>query len=234
MLHGPQSAVFDLSFAVPSECADRVARGEADLGILPVAEIQRMGLPYLSDVGIACTGAVRSILLVTKVPPSEIRTLAVDSSSRTSVMLARVVLARRYGNYPELRTVAPDLESMLAECDAALVIGDPALRIEPNSLPHEVFDLGRVWMEMTGLPFVFALWSGAGQFMGDGFRRAFTDSCRFGLDRMDDLVRLEAPERGFSEDVVRMYLTEHIEFTLTPDHLRGLELFWRYARELRN
>src|SRR5215217_7874687 len=69
MLHGPQAGVFDLSFSVPSECADRVARGDADLGILPVAEIQRLALPYLSDVGIACTGAVRSILLITKVPP---------------------------------------------------------------------------------------------------------------------------------------------------------------------
>jgi chorismate dehydratase len=234
MLHGSQSAVFDLSFAVPSECADRVARGEADLGILPVAEIQRLDLPYLPDVGIACTGAVRSILLVTKVPPAEIRTLAGDSSSRTSVMLARVVLARRYGIYPGLRTIAPDLETMLADCDAALIIGDPALRTEPNLLPYEVLDLGSVWMEMTGLPFVFALWSGAGKFMGDGFRRAFADSCRFGLDRIDDIVRLEAPERGFSEDVVRTYLTKHVEFLLTPDHLRGLELFWRYTRELRD
>jgi chorismate dehydratase len=234
MLHGSQSAVFDLSFAVPSECADRVARGDADLGILPVAEIQRLGLPYLPDVGIACTGTVRSILLVTKVPPAEIRTLAGDVSSRTSVMLARVLLARRYGNYPEIRTIAPDLQTMLTECDAALIIGDPALRTEPNSLPYQVLDLGAVWMEMTGLPFVFALWSGAGQFMGNEFRRAFADSCRFGLDRIDDLIASEARERGFPEDVVRTYLTKHIEFRLTPDHLRGLDLFWRYTRELRD
>src|SRR5687767_8455141 len=76
MLHGPQVDVFDLSFSVPSECADRVARGDADLGILPVAEIHRLGLPYLRDVGIACTGAVRSILLVSRTAPENIRTLA--------------------------------------------------------------------------------------------------------------------------------------------------------------
>jgi chorismate dehydratase len=149
-------------------------------------------------------------------------------------MLAKVLLARKYQNYPELRTAAPDLEAMLAECDAALIIGDPALRTEPNSLPYQVLDLGAVWMEMTGLPFVFALWSGAGQFMAGEFRRAFADSCGFGLDRMDELVRAEALERGFPEAIVRTYLTKHIEFRLTPDHLRGLDLFWRYALELRD
>ena len=131
MLHGPQVGIFDLSFSVPSECADRVARGDADLGILPVAEIQRLRLPYLTDVGIACTGTVRSILLITKVPPDQIRTLAADSSSRTSVMLARVVLALKYGSRPEIRTLPPRMEDMLEDCDAALIIGDPALQIKP-------------------------------------------------------------------------------------------------------
>jgi predicted solute-binding protein len=232
MLHGPQAGIFDLSFSVPSECADRVARGDADLGILPVAEIQRLGLPYLSDVGIACTGAVRSILLITKVPPHQIRTLAADSSSRTSVMLARIVLAVKYGCRPEIRTLPPQMNDMLAECDAALIIGDPALRIEPNSLPNCALDLGEEWTNMTQLPMVFALWSGPESFMTDEYRRAFAGSCRFGLDHTDDIVRIDSTSRGFSEELVRTYLTRHIEFELGPQHLRGLDLFWKYAAEL--
>jgi chorismate dehydratase len=232
MLHGPQAGVFDLSFSVPSECADRVARGDADLGILPVAEIERLGLPYLPDVGIACTGPVRSILLITKVPPEQIRTLAADSSSRTSVMLAKVVLALKYNCRPEVRTLPPRMENMLEECDAALIIGDPALRIEPNSLPYLSLDLGEEWTGMTGLPMVFALWSGPEQFMAEEYRRAFVESCRFGLDHLNDIVRLDAPERGFPEALVRTYLTRHIQFELSPDHLRGLRLFWKHSAEL--
>ena len=233
MLHGPQAGIFDLSFSVPSECADRVARGDADLGILPVAEIQRLGLPYLSDVGIACTGAVRSILLITKVVPDQIRTLAADSSSRTSVMLARVILALKYGARPGIRTLPPSMTNMLEDCDAALIIGDPALQIEPNSLPYQVLDLGKEWTDMTGLPMVFALWSGPAQFLTDESREAFSASCRYGLDHINDIVRTDAPERGFSPDLVRTYLTQHIQFPLGEDHLRGLQLFWKHSQDLR-
>lgn len=232
MLYGRQAGAFDLTFSVPSECADRVARGDADLGILPVAEVQRLTLPYMTEVGIACTGAVRSILLISKTPFEQIRTLAADSSSRTSVMLARVILARKYGCRPEIRTLAPTLDRMLQDCDAALIIGDPALRIEPNSLPYAWRDLGVEWFELTGLPMVFALWSGPQQFMAEEYRKIFVDSCRFGLDHLEDIVRSNSRERDFPEDVVRTYLTRHVEFELGPEHLRGLELFLRCVREL--
>ena len=131
MLRGPQKDIFDVTFSVPSECADRVATGRSDLGIVPVAEIQRFGWPYLPDVGIACRGPVRSILLISKVRPDQIRSLAVDSSSRTSVMLARVVLARKYGCRPSLQTLPPDLSSMLDKADAALIIGVPHCESNP-------------------------------------------------------------------------------------------------------
>ena len=147
-------------------------------------------------------------------------------------MLARVVLALKYRVRPEVRTLAPQLEEMLAHCDAALIIGDPALRIEPNSLPYRWLDLGAEWLEMTGLPMVFALWSGPEQFMADEYRRTFVDSCRFGLEHLDDIVRLDSPERGFPEEVVRTYLTQHVEFELGPEHLRGMELFLRHVRDL--
>ena len=97
------------------------------------------------------------------VPLAEIRTLAADSSSRTSVALTRIILSRRYGVEPRLHSCAPNLESMLESADAALIIGDPALRVDPGTTPYQVADLGREWTEMTGLPMVFAVWAGRKQ-----------------------------------------------------------------------
>lgn len=232
MLHGREKDLFELSFSVPSACADRVTAGDADLGIVPVAEIARHRWSYFRDAGIACNGPVRTILLITKTPPAAIRTLAADSSSRTSVMLTRIILERRYGCRPKILTRAPNLEAMLAEADAALIIGDPALRIEPNSLPYQVLDLGGEWMEMTGLPMVFALWAGPAETMPEAHREAFASSCRYGLSHMDDVVAASVQERGLPAEVIRKYLTHYIQFELGPDHLRGLETFFTYASEL--
>ena len=232
MMHGPEKDIFQLSFSVPSECADQVGRGDVDLGIIPVAEVQRLGLPYFPDVGIGGRGPVRTILLISKKPPAQIRTLAADSSSRTSVLLTRLILARKYGCIPAIRTVSPDLDRMLEQSDAALIIGDPALRIEPDKLPYHVLDLGKEWTEMTGYPMVFALWSGPEQFMTETNRRAFADSCRFGLEHMDDIVRTSHANMNISADLIRTYLTKHIVFELGTDDHRGLQLFWSYAAEL--
>src|SRR5215475_13941229 len=160
MLHGPQSDVFDLRFALPSECADQLASGEADIGIVPVIEVARQKLDYFRGTGIACHGPVRSILLVSKVPFREIRTVATDSGSRTSVMLTRVILAEKFGVEPKQISRRADLTTMLGEADAALLIGDAALRVDPEKLPFETLDLGGEWVAMTGLPMVFAVWAG--------------------------------------------------------------------------
>ena len=143
MLHGRQKGLFDLLFRVPAECADLLAAREVDVGILPCFELLRQDLGTVPGVGIACRGPVRSILLISKCPLGQIRTLAGDSSSRTSVALARILLERRYGAVPRVIPFAPDLTAMLDAADAALVIGDPALRIDPAGLPYEVEGLGR-------------------------------------------------------------------------------------------
>src|SRR5215813_6597823 len=109
MLHGSQSDVFNLRFALPSECADQISSGEADIGIVPVIEMARQGLRYFRGTGIACHGPVRSILLVSKVPFREIRTLATDSGSRTSVVLSRVILAEKFGVEPNIVSRRADL-----------------------------------------------------------------------------------------------------------------------------
>ena len=159
MLHGGQRGLFDLSFAIPAECADRLADGRADIGIVPSVELNRQNLRIIRGTGIACDGPVRSILLISKVPFEEIRTLATDASSRTSVALSRIVLAKKYGVEPRLFSQRPHLGSMLEQCDAALIIGDAALVLDPADLPFHVLDLGAEWTEMTGLPMVFAVWA---------------------------------------------------------------------------
>jgi len=231
MLHGPQQALFNLDFRIPSACADQMASGAADIGIVPSFELTRQDLEIIPGAGIACHGPVRSILLVSKGPAAEIRTLAVDSSSRTSVQLARVILERRYGaDYVPLPH-APDLDAMLRAADAALLIGDAALRLNPALLPYEVHDLGGEWVEMTGMPMVFAVWAARKGVVTPDVVAAFRESCRYGRERIDEIVAAESPRRGFAPEVAREYLTRHIVHELGPRDYEGMDLFLRYARE---
>jgi predicted solute-binding protein len=231
MLHGEQKGLFDLLFRVPAECSDMVASGAADIGIIPSFELIGRDFGIVPGVGIACRGAVRSILLVSRRPANQIRTLAADSSSRTSVALARMVLARRYGAEPVVLRRPPDLASMLGEADGALIIGDPALHIDPETTPFHVYDLGREWMEMTGLPMVFAVWAGPREFVTPQVAAAFQDSCAFGLRSLERIAAEEAPARGFPADLVRRYLGSHIVFELGAAERQGMDLFLRYGRE---
>src|SRR5689334_4616021 len=160
MLQGSQKNLFELDFRIPAGCAEQLASGAADYGIVPSFELTRQNLAVVPGAGIASHGPVRSILLISSRPASEIRTVAMDSSSRTSVQLARVILDRRYGVRPRSIPHIPDLEAMLRAADAALIIGDPALRIDPDLLPYHVYDLGAEWQELTNLPMVFAVWAG--------------------------------------------------------------------------
>jgi chorismate dehydratase len=230
--HGAQRGIFDMNYALPSECADQLASGEADIGIVPVIEMARQKLDYFSSTGIACRGAVRSILLVSKVPLRAIKTLATDTGSRTSVMLARIILAEKYGVHPKLISRPAELAPMLGEADAALLIGDPALHLDPATLPFETLDLGLEWTQITGLPMIFALWSGRKEMMQPTFERAFLDSCREGLAHMDEIVRQQSPVRGITEQLAREYLTRHIVFELNDRDHEGLNLFLKQAAAL--
>jgi predicted solute-binding protein len=231
-LNGPGRGLYDFRFDLPAQCADALGAGEVDMGLVPCAELDRLGLDFLPDLGIACDGPVRSILLISKKPFGQIRTLAADSSSRTSVALTRILLAERFGCRPAITRQPPQLEEMLAESDAALIIGDPALRIEPAELPWETLDLGAEWVKWSGLPMVFAVWAGRTEVLGPDVARAFADSWEWGRAHMDEIVARAAAERGFSEAVAREYLTRHIVFELTPRHRAGLALFREKVREL--
>jgi chorismate dehydratase len=228
-LHGGQRDLFDLFFRVPAACADMVAAGEADIGIVPAFELLRQNLETVPGLGIACRGAVRSILLVSKVEPGAIRTLATDSSSRTSVQLARVILARKYGVRPVFVSKAPELAAMLETADAALLIGDPALRLDPEVLPYRVWDLGAEWMDLTGLPMVFAVWAGRPGVITPAVTQAFHDSFQYGRAHMDDIVRMESPARRFAPEFVRRYLTANILHELGEAEREGMRLFLKLA-----
>lgn len=233
MTKGPQQGIFDLDFCVPSAVADNLESGAADIGIVPCAELDRLGLSFLPDVGIACRGAVRSILLVSRVEPGRIRTLAADTSSRSSVMLARIVLSERYDAEPLLMRHKPDLESMLSVADAALIIGDPALAVNPATLPYRVLDLGEEWYDLTGLPMVFAVWAGREEKLTGQVRKAFLDSCLFGLAHLEEIAAGAPESHGIATDLARRYLTEHIRFRLGEAEHRGLAMYCAKVEALR-
>jgi chorismate dehydratase len=235
LLHSPDSALremFDLRFALPSECADQIASGEADIGILPVIEMARQKLDYFRGSGIACHGPVRSILLISKVPFREIRTLATDSGSRTSVMLSRVILAEKYGAEPAVFSRRANLALMLGEADAALLIGDAALHVDPATLPFETLDLGAEWVAMTGLPMVFAVWSGRSEIVREPYGQAFLDSVRYGLVHIDEIAREQPAQRQVSEELAREYLTRHIVFELGERDYEGMRMYLDHALRL--
>jgi len=231
--HGSQRDLYQLSFAIPAECADRLEHGRADIGIVPVVECERQHLRIIPGAGIASDGPVRSILLISKVPFDRIGTLAADASSRTSVQLSRVILARRYGVEPRLVSADPDLAGMLQTCDAALIIGDPALAIDPASLPFNVLDLGAEWTRMTRLPMVFALWAARDELDPALYSAAhFNASLREGMAHLDEIVAAESRGRNMPEALVREYLTRNVCFEIGPRESAAIDLFLRYVREL--
>ena len=229
MLHGPERSQVDLSFSVPSICAERVEQGSVDLGLVPVTEIARQGLEIVPGVGITCIGAVRSILLFSSMPWTKIRTLAVDASSRTSVELARVILRERYGTEPEICSSEPVLEKMLTDADAALIIGDPALRLNRGELPFEWLDLGAEWLALTGLPMVFAAWAGKPGLPLKALQRLTRASYEFGRTRIGDIITQETPARDIGRGLALQYFAHHIRYELGPQELHGFETFLRLA-----
>ena len=221
-----------MSFAIPAECADRLESGLADIGIVPAVELNRQKLEIIRGAGIACHGPVRSIFLISKVPYAEIRKLATDSTSRTSVALSRVILARKYGVEPEVRSHAPHLPSMLENADAALIIGDAALVLDPADLPFHVLDLGAEWVANDRA----CRWCSRFGPRAPSCRRRIPSRssipCASDCAHIDDIARSEHAKVGVSEDLARSYLKDNIVFELGDREYAGLKTFLQYASEL--
>lgn len=229
--HGAQKGRFDLQFAVPAECADRLERGKVDIGIIPAVELLHLNVDVIRRTGIACYGPVRSILLISEVPLPQIKTVAVDRGSRTSVRLAQIILAERYGISPQITARKPDLPSMLGSADAALIIGDPALHLNPDRLGYHVRDLGQEWTEMTGLPMVFAVWAARRGTPMDGLEQAFLDSYREGREHITAIAQEAEKSRKIPAALGEQYLRHIIRFELGEREYQGLDRFLDLARQ---
>lgn len=231
---------FEIAYTVPSKCADQLRSGTADIGIIPSIEYASIpGLAILPDVAIAAKNDVRSILLVLNQPIEEVRTVALDTSSRTSVALTKILLTKFLPGDTEREYVAmdPDLEAMLTRCDAALLIGDSALQVDRSR--HNALDLAAEWRRLTGKPFVFAFWAARFDSLAQAdcpydLGEVFSRSRDHGLEpsNLGVIARDWAPRLNLTEADVKHYLTDNIHYILDADMAAGLDLFYQFAAEL--
>jgi len=234
--HGETGKQFEISYTTPSKCAVELEEGTADIGIIPSFAYARISdLRILPGVAIASKNPVRSILLVSQKPIEEIQNVALDQSSLTSVALVGILFQKYWrGGARKFTSHAPDLESMLLASDAALLIGDPALKVDRSR--YKTWDLAEEWIRFTGKPFVFAFWAVRESALKNSqldLATIFQDSRDHGLEpaNLDQIGRVWAPKLGLSEDDVRRYLTTNIHYFLDDACLQGLRLFYRYANE---
>ena len=233
--HGKAGSQFEINYTVPSECAAQLREVTADIGIIPAAAYATIpDLAIIPGIAIAARRPVRSILLVSKVALENVRTIALDTSSLTSVALTKVLFDRWLGGHMNYTSMAPDVNRMLAENDACMVIGDTALRV--NRYEYLTYDLAEEWIRFTGKPFVFAFWAvrrAALEHAPQDLAAIFQSSRDHGAkpENIAEIAREWAPRVGLSEDEVRSYLTENIHFQLDSGCIEGLQLFYRYAAE---
>jgi len=236
--HGPQRGLYDLRFEVPAVCADALREGDADVGLVPVIELANQpDLLVLPGVSIAARERVRSVLLFSRKPMEAIESFAADTSSRTSVALTQILMARNYGIRPRVYPYAPRLDEMLQLADAGLIIGDPALRLDSSQAdwkgqPIFVYDLGNEWWKLTGLPMVFAVWAVKNLSVTSTMPQIFQDSASYGCERIDEIVDFESPRRKLDAGLVRRYLTENTKFELGSQERRSLMKFLTEASDL--
>lgn len=236
--HGDAARNFDISYTLPSGCARALAEGAADIGIIPAAAYAQIaGLQILPDVAIASRQPVRSILLVSQVPVEKVRTVALDTSSMTSVALTKVLFEKWLGGSRTFTPMEPNLEQMLAHCDAGLLIGDPALQVDRSR--YHTLDLAEEWIRHTGKPFVFAFWAVRGGAIAQAdpsldLPGVFRDSRDHGLEpiNLSRIVNEWASRLTLTEETVRTYLAENIHYHLDAGCLDGLGLFYQYSAEI--
>ena len=224
---------WQVRYDVPSVCAELLHGGHVDLGLIPSIEyLHGSNYRLVPGVGIGSRGEIATVALYTRVPVSSIGTIALDTSSRTSVALTRVLCAKRFRMTPAFVPHRPDLAAMLERCDAALLIGDPAFDADHDALGAQKIDLGLEWTAMTGLPFIYAAWTGRPGGAGSREVDALQQAQKDGLAAVDAIAAEYA--RG-DEEVARRaarYLRDNVKYALGPEEAAGLQLFLDYAAEL--
>jgi chorismate dehydratase len=230
LVHGldQQQDMFSLQFDPPSKCAVLLHENAIDVGMIPAIEYCR-GPAYLMVPGIAIISArtVASVALFTRKPLDRVRTIAADTSSRTSNALLRILCAEHFGIAPEFQPMAPDPDVMFAACDAALIIGDPALYLDAAAKGVEKIDLGEQWTDMTGLPFVWAVWAGRPGVVSPPAVRALTDARDAGVAASDEIAAAYCgPARA---ELCQAYLRENIQYVLGEREIAGMRDYFRLA-----
>jgi chorismate dehydratase len=223
---------FDLRYDLPSRCASLLHAGEIDVGLIPSIEYLGGDYRVVPGVGVASDGAVASVALFTRVPARGIRTLALDTSSRTSVALVKVLCARYFEVAPAFVEAGPDLPAMIAVADAALLIGEPALLAPYETLGLEKIDLGAAWKAMTGLPFVYAFWAGVPGAVSPADVRCLQQARDEGRRDSDQVAA-----RYFEGDPALQafgaeYLRRHIRYDVGEAERAALERFFALAAEV--
>jgi chorismate dehydratase len=257
LVHGldARKDLFSIRFDVPSTCATLLHAGDIDLGMIPSIEYQRAREPYriVPDLGIVSGGEVASVALFTRVPIEDIRTIGLDTSSRTSAGLTRILCRDAWHIDPRFEPVPPDAAARVEGCDAALLIGDPALFLDHESAGLMKVDLGAEWTRMTGLPFVWAVWAGRADALTPAHVVALQEARDAGVANSDAIADAYCPTRptpaegplhaeagGVSPkpthdpvrakaEVCRAYLRDNIQYGLGEREAAGLRRYYELA-----
>ena len=255
--HGALGEKYQLSFTVPSRCAEALRTSAADIAIIPAIEYARIpDLVVLPGMSIASKRAVRSLLLVSTKPVREVARIALDRSSRSTQALVRILCQKWWSIAPEFVEEEPDLPAMLRKSDAALLIGDPALRLALDVERHTqrdgvgllrcsgetvgfpeiptpfLYDIVEEWRALAGLPAVLAVWAARPEVATPEMVRDFQESLEQGMRQLDEISEEAAQGLGLPAADLRRYLSENIDYGLDEENLRGLRLYFHLAAEL--
>ncbi len=233
-LHGSRlNAVRLFTHQAPARCAEMLASGEVHAALVPVIEYQRIpDIAIVPDVCVGSRSAVRSVVIASKLNNlKKVKRVALDDSSRTSVALVKIIFREFLGFEPDWEISRPDLRSMLEHNDAALVIGDPAMKIPRDQF--RVFDLATLWHDFTGLGFVFAMWMVRADNAKAVSAVDFAGARDEGLAHLDEIASGYEDRAALSSDEIKDYLTRNIAFQMDEEMKKGLELFFELARKHR-
>ena len=220
-------------YDLPSVCASLLHEGKVDLGLIPSIEyLQSDEYRFVPGVGIGSRGPVASVALYTRTPIEDVRRIALDTSSRTSVTLIQVLCRQRFHIAPQFVPHGPDLAAMTTSCDAGLLIGDPAFDADHGALGLQKIDLGEVWTEMTGLPFVYAAWTGRPAGIDADVIRALQQAQSEGIAAREEIAAEYGAGDAGRAARAAIYLRDNVKYGLGADEAAGLQMFLDYAADM--